>query len=104
MQDGFVHTLRQMSDPVVSMSAYVWDLRAQLEAELRTLSALQRLIEPRGIGAAGGTAAWREQVQHHLHELAVMNTNIRDVIAEASNSVAGAPGASSVPARPVEPA
>lgn len=92
-----------MSDPAVTMGAYLWDLRAQLEAELRTLTALQRIVEGRNRGRTINEATWRAEVQAQLRELATANAHVREVLAEAMAAVGAAPGGDTA-APPIEPA
>lgn len=93
-----------MSDPAVTMVAYLWDLRAQLEAELRTVTALQRIVEGHNHGRDTNEATWRTQVHQQLRDLAAANAHVREVLAEAMAALDAAPGAGNTAAPPVEPA
>ena len=79
-----------MSTGAVSLTTYMWDLRAQMEAGLRVLTELQRLLEDEGDEGVMRTPPIRERLLEGLRELEASNGHIREVIAEASTA-AGSP-------------
>lgn len=79
-----------MSSGAVSLTTYMWDLRAQMEAGLRVLTELQRLLEDEGDEGVLRTQPMRDRLLEGLRELEASNRHIREVIAEASTA-AGSP-------------
>jgi hypothetical protein len=79
-----------MSTGAVSLTTYMWDLRAQMEAGLRVLTELQRLLEDEGDEGVMRTPPLRDRLLEGLRELEASNGHVREVIAEAA-TVAASP-------------
>ena len=74
------------------LSAYMWDLRVECEAQLRALTLAQRLLdEYRDAGSAGAREKVKRRLREDLNAIAEANTAIRHVVAEAVQHAARLP-------------
>jgi hypothetical protein len=66
------------------LSAYLWDLRVECEAQLRALTLAQRLLEDyRDAGSTGSREKVKRRLREDLNAIAEANTTIRNVVEEA---------------------
>lgn len=74
------------------LSAYMWDLRVECEAQLRALTLAQRLLdEYRDAGSTGSREKVKRRLREDLNAIAEANTTIRNVVAEAVQHAARLP-------------
>jgi hypothetical protein len=66
------------------LSAYLWDLRVECEAQLRALTLAQRLLDDyRDAGSTGSREKVKRRLREDLNAIAEANTAIRNVVEEA---------------------
>ena len=74
------------------LSAYMWDLRVECEAQLRALTLAQRLLdEYRNACSIGSRAKVKRRLKADLNAIAESNTTIRAVVEEAVQHAARLP-------------
>lgn len=74
------------------LSAYLWDLRVECEAQLRALTLAQRLLDDyRDAGSTGSREKVKRRLREDLNAIAEANTTIRNVVEEAVQHAARLP-------------
>lgn len=69
---------------ITILGAYLWDLRAQCEAQLRSLTAVQRLLDDyRQADSPESRRAAEQQLQAHLQLVLEANATIRKTTLDA---------------------
>ena len=69
--------------PETMLPLYLWDLRAQVEAQLRALTEVQRLLDVLATSPARTRNAHTSKILKDLQEILHANTAIREVTATA---------------------
>ncbi len=70
---------------VHELKTHVWDLRAQLESQLRRISAVQLLTE--NLATAATTKERREQILSELAEIAAASSIVASIAQQAQSVV-----------------
>jgi hypothetical protein len=69
--------------PETMLPLYLWDLRAQVEAQLRALTEVQRLLDALATAPQRNQAAHTAKILKDLQEILNANAAIREVTATA---------------------
>ena len=78
-----------MTEVPPTLPAYLWDLRAQLEAQLRCLTKIQRWVDEFAALSPPQQSSRSSEIIENLTEILTTSDVVRRVTAEAISSIEG---------------